>query len=98
MPALVLAEEITRAARRADRAGDRGLLEKGAFAREPIDVRCFHEGISRQPERAPALIVGEDEDDVGLARGGGAREEQKERDKSDPVTHGQTQARWGQRA
>jgi hypothetical protein len=40
---------------------------------EPVDVRGFDDGIARETEVAVALVVGDDEDDVGLRGGSGRR-------------------------
>ena len=56
---------------RAERAGGVGLGEADAAGGEFIDVGGFAEGAAVDGGVAPAEVVGEDEDDVGRAGGGG---------------------------
>jgi hypothetical protein len=49
------------------------VFQLGGLGGEPVKVRRLDDGIAREAEIAVALIVGDDEDDVGLRRRRGCR-------------------------
>ena len=64
---------------RADGGGDVKLLEPGAFAGEAVEVGCLDVRVAGKGGVAKALVIGEDEDDVGGAlRAAGGLVGQKE--------------------
>ena len=77
-PGVSSAEE-GRATRRAERRGDEGVGEARALGRQAIEVRRLQPGEQRllshlaldHAERIPALVIGEDDEDVGTPRGAG---------------------------
>ena len=73
VPMGVLPREEAGAARRAEGRGDEEVAEQDALARQAVDVWRLGERVAGGAERIPALIVGDDEDDVrpaSLADGG----------------------------
>ena len=83
-------------ARRRARGSNVIVLELRRLGGEAVDVRGFDDGIARETEVAVALVVGDDEDDVGLPRrrgrgcdsGEGEKDGQGERKKGAEAGHG----------
>jgi hypothetical protein len=79
--------------RRADRLHEEA-LEAGAVLRQRVDVRRAQVGVAVEAQIAPALVVGEDDDDVRPGRGGpagprgGGEGEQAKQQPSRTVCHG----------
>ena len=49
----------------ANRLADAGIGESRTTSSQPIDGRCFDQGVTVAGERAGRLIVGKEEDNVG---------------------------------
>ena len=60
-----------RAARRAERRRAKRVFKMHAFPPETIDVRSFEVLVAGEAERVPALVVGQDEENIGRAGRGG---------------------------
>jgi hypothetical protein len=71
--AQVLAGKDGSAADGADRGGDEVVLEKSAARGEGVEMRGLQGGVADAAEGVPALIVGEDEEEVGSIRRGRGR-------------------------
>ena len=54
------------------------IFKAHALRGEAVKVWSLDEGMARAPEGMIALIVGEEEEEIGLARGGGGKEEAQE--------------------
>lgn len=39
-----------------------------AFARKPVHVRCVSKGMAHDAQRVPALIIGQNENEIGTLR------------------------------
>ena len=69
---VVATSQQTRTCRRAN-GRDVKVVEAHTLAREPVDVRRMQDGIAVKAKVAMALIVGENDDDVGMAGNVGQR-------------------------
>ena len=49
----------------ADRLADAGIGESRTTGSQPIDGRCFDQGVTVASERAGSLIIGKEENDIG---------------------------------
>ena len=67
-PLRPFAREQARARRRTDRTGGICASEPGSIPRHAVEVRCLVKGAAVAAEIAPAQIVGQEQDDVGLLR------------------------------
>ncbi len=45
------------------------MREGGAPSDEPVEIRRVDVGVAQRPDRLVALVVGEEEEDVGFVRG-----------------------------
>src|SRR6516165_4428262 len=66
MPMGVNARQDRRTARRTQRGRAECVLEPHPFLAEPIDVRRLEMLVPGEAHGVPALIIGDDDDDVGL--------------------------------
>lgn len=73
----VLAGEVAGARRGADGAGDGGIIEDDGLGGELVEVGSFDESVSVNGEGILALVIGEDEDDVGSSCVNEGGEEEK---------------------
>ena len=62
----VLARDDAIARRPADRAPGEGAAEGYAAGGEAVDMRGAHVVVAQSAEGVPALLVGDDEDDIGV--------------------------------
>ena len=81
MPSRIMPRHERCATGRANRAGNIELLESGRLDHQPVDMRRLHVRVPEGPGVGPALIVQQDENDVGPARrrvdGAGCRTRQQ---------------------
>ena len=63
--ALVLAGQDRRARRRADRRGDEGVVEAHALGGQRFEVRGAQASVADAAQAVPALVVGDDDEQVG---------------------------------
>ena|GEM_PF-4533692 len=68
MAAFVKAGQTACTACRADRGGGEGVGEADPAFGESVEVWCVDDGVTGTAEEIGALVVGEDEEDVGRRR------------------------------
>ncbi len=75
--------------------GDEGVAETNAIGGEPIHVRCFKPRVAgffsvlflHCTHGVPAMVIADDEDEVGFALGGGCESENKEIERQQGFCH-----------
>ena len=65
VPGRVVSRHERRPARRTDRGAGVELLEPRTFLRQPVEVGRLQVGMTVASEVLPALVIGEEEDEVG---------------------------------